>query len=254
MDEYSSQRPVAWSPGQWSPDECRYVNEKVWTSGAHDGTQGGPGGGGPDFPGVHVVRVDGDSGVVEAAVKIPEIIPGFYGIYGGAVDAGGNFWGAQLCGGDILRVDIETMDYQVWANPVCGYGMTVDSMGQVWSCSSEVGRFEPDTETWQTAQANGSGGCMEDGQGTLWLASSPLVGVDIETLQIVATWPLPEYVHGVSIDFQGYVWGVSMGTNAYRVDPTTGVFDTVGGLVGPYTYSDMTGFALANAGGWTPAG
>jgi hypothetical protein len=30
------------------------------------------------------------------------------------------------------------------------------------------------------------------------------------------------------------------------------MFDTYAGLTGPYTYSDMTGFALANAG--TPSG
>jgi hypothetical protein len=40
-----------------------------------------------------------------------------------------------------------------------------------------------------------------------------------------------------------------MSSNAYRVDPATGNFDTVTGLVGPYTYSDMTGFALDDVGG-----
>ena len=45
-----------------------------------------------------------------------------------------------------------------------------------------------------------------------------------------------------------------MGNVAYRVDPDTEDYDTVTGLNYPYTYSDMTGFALANAGGWSPAG
>ena len=32
------------------------------------------------------------------------------------------------------------------------------------------------------------------------------------------------------------------------LDPATGQVDTVSGLVGAYTYSDMTGFALSSAG------
>ena len=69
------------------------------------------------------------------------------------------------------------------------------------------------------------------------------------TVQIVQTIPIPEYVHGVSIDFEGHVWGVEHeGTHAYRVDPETQQVDTVSGLIGAYTYSDMTGFAIAAAG------
>jgi streptogramin lyase len=247
--EYTSQRPVAWTSGQWDPDDCRYENEKVWTAGASDNFEGGGA-----IEGVRIVQLDGDTGAIEHVVKILEVIPNFYGIYGGAVDAQNNFWGSQLGIGDLVRVDAETFEFDVWPMQVGGYGMTVDSAGYVWTCAYEVGRFDPDTETWQTASVGGAGGCMEDGQGTLWLANSPLVGVDIETLQVVATHQLPDYVHGVSIDFQGFVWGVSMNTSAYRVDPRTGAFDIVSGLTGPYTYSDMTGFALANAGGWTPAG
>ncbi|MEM6990102.1 MAG: hypothetical protein AAF721_06385 [Myxococcota bacterium] len=253
--DYSSQRPVAWTPGQWDPSECRYENTKVWTSGANDGGGFGKGGGGGDeFEGVRVVLVDGNTGEVDHAVKVLEVEPQYYGIYGGAVDSAGNFWGSQLGQGDLIKVDLQTQEYNVWPMGSNGYGMTVDSSGYVWVCSYQVGRFDPLTETWDSANVNGGGGCMEDGNGTLWLASQPLVGIDTETMAVVATYNLPDYVHGVSIDFQGYVWGVSMNTSAYRVDPLTGDFETVNGLNYPYTYSDMTGFALANAGGWTPAG
>ena len=256
--DYSSQRPVAWTSGQWDPDACAWVDEKVWTSGASDGGFGFPGKEpepGDGFTGVRVILIDGDSGTVDYAVKIPEVVPGFYGIYGGAVDANNDFWGSQLSIGDLVHVDLDTMEYDLWPMAANGYGMTVGASGYVWTCSGEVGRFDPETEQWDTAYVGGGGGCMEDANGILWMASSPLVGVDVETLQVVYQHNLPEYVHGVSIDFQGYVWGVSMmGSNAYRVDPMTGDFDTVSGLVGPYTYSDMTGFALAGAGGWTPTG
>ena len=51
---------------------------------------------------------------------------------------------------------------------------------------------------------------------------------------------------GVSIDVEGYVWVVDQGANAaFKVDPETyQVLLTVGGLVAPYTYSDMTGQGL----------
>ena len=130
-----------------------------------------------------------------------------------------------------------------------GYGMTVDHLGQVWTCSGTVARFDVATETWQTASVGGGGGCMEDGNGTLWLAQDPMVGVDINTMAVVQTIDLPNYVHGISIDFEGYVWGPAIyNDEAYRVDPVAGTIDTVTGLNYPYTYSDMTGFALSNAG------
>jgi streptogramin lyase len=97
---------------------------------------------------------------------------------------------------------------------------------------------------------------MEDANGILWTSPYPnaaLVGIDTETVQIVKNIPIPAYVHGVSIDFEGNVWGVEFGgSNAYRVNPDTLVIDTVTGLVGAYTYSDMTGFAISAAG--TPSG
>ena len=83
-----------------------------------------------------------------------------------------------------------------------------------------------------------------------------LTGYDLETLNVSGTVSLPEYVHGISVDFFGNVWGVSFaGSNAYRADPETGTVDTYNGLFGAYTYSDMTGFALQSAGaGGVPQG
>jgi len=72
---------------------------------------------------------------------------------------------------------------------------------------------------------------------------------EVALIEIVQTIPIPAYVHGISIDFDGYVWGVEFGgTRAFRVDPTTMGVDTYNGLVGAYTYSDMTGFALSSVG------
>lgn len=232
---YASQRPVAWTHGEWNPSACRYENTKVWTSGANAS--------------IDVILMDGETGTVEQTVPIPGVAPNFYGIYGGAVDADGNFWGSQLGQGQLINVSLADFTVKNWAMATSGYGMTVDSMGQVWTCSSNVARFDPTTETWQTASAGGGGGCMEDGNGTLWLAQDPMVGVDIVTMQVVAQIDLPAYVHGISIDFEGNVWGPAIyNDEAYRVDPVTQTIDIVTGLNYPYTYSDMTGFALSNAG------
>jgi hypothetical protein len=234
---YQSQRPVAWTQGVFNKAACVIEDEKVWTSGSTNGTN------------VEVVLVDGDTGVIEEVIPIPGVNAGYYGIYGAAVDSEGNFWGSQLGGGTLVNVNLQTLDIQTWPTPAGGYGMTVDQEGYVWTCSYQVGRFDPVSETWQQAQVGGSGGCMSDGGDILWMASSPMVGINRQTLAVEYSIPLPEYVHGVSVDYQGYVWGVSMSSNAYRVDPQSGTWDTVTGLIGPYTYSDMTGFALNNVGG-----
>jgi streptogramin lyase len=249
---YTSQRPVAWAHGEWNPTTCQHDNQKLWTAGL--GAQGN-----------EVLLLDGETGAVEQTIPIP----GFqgdtgFGIYGAAVDGDGNFWGAPLRDGTLVFVDRETFEHRTWVVPTPSYGMTVDSDGYVWTCAASASRFDPMTETWQSVQTGGLGGCMADGAGTLWVAAGNvsggvfgdlsftnqrLVAVDTQTVQVLDEIPLPKYAHGVSIDFQGYVWGVTyMEPEAYRVDPVTKQIDTFVGLTGPYTYSDMTGFALQNAG------
>ncbi len=233
---YTSQRPVAWTQGEFDLEACATVNEKVWTSGANGNS-------------VEVLLVDGDTGIIEETIPIPGVQANYFGIYGAAVDSEGNFWGSQLGIGQVVNVDRETLAVQTWPMVASGYGMTVDQEGYVWTCSSTAARLDPSTGMWQQANVGGSGGCMSDGGDILWMASSPMKGINRHTLAVEYSIPLPNYVHGVSIDFYGYVWGVSMNTEAYRIDPDNGTFDTVTGLIGPYTYSDMTGFALNNVGG-----
>jgi streptogramin lyase len=241
---YASQRPVAWTQGEFDDGTCRYENTKLWTSGANAS--------------IDVILIDGETGVVEQTVPIPGVPPNFYGIYGGAVDSEGNFWGSQLGLGYLVRVDIDDFSVQTWPMNQSGYGMTVDGEGRPWTCAQAVARFDPNSMTWManaTAGASG-GGCMVDGDGVLWVGgydqvsyANVLLGFDTETLSLVQTIPIPNYAKGISIDFEGNVWAVSYTTDAYRVNPVTQQIDTFTGLIGPYTYSDMTGFALSQAGG-----
>jgi hypothetical protein len=240
----SSNRPMAWTQGTFSNSTCRWENAKLWT----ECWSGGP---------AEVLLLDGDTGMVEQSITIPG--PNQL-VYGGAVDGEGNFWGVQS-GNQLIRVDFQTFAVQTWPTPPSGpsYGIAVDNEGRPWLCGGGgAARFDIATGTYQTLLGPGSaiGGCMTDANGILWHSRYPegvLVGIDTETVQLVNTLTIPAYVHGVSIDFSGNVWGVAFGgSEAYRVDPVTGQVDTYGGLTGAYTYSDMTGFALSSAG--TPSG
>ena len=234
---YVSQRPLAWSAGEFDNSSCRYEDTKVWTSAAND-------------PAIDVLLLDGETGVIEQTVAVPgNVVASYFGIYGGAVDSGDHFWGSQLGIGHIVRVDRQTFAVETFPMVVSGYGMAVDRNDRVWTCSYEVGRFDYPTQTWMSNAVGGSTGCMPDGQDLLWMAADPVVGVDIETLQVAQTLDVPDAPRGISIDFNGYVWGPSLGANAaYRIDPATGQVDTVPGLNYPYTYSDMTGFGLSQVG------
>ncbi len=229
-----SNRPVAWTRGVWSDATCSYHSAKLWT-----------------VCDSQVLLLDGETGETEQTVMIDA---GSYA-YGGAADADGNFWGLNFGNSsEIFRVDHE--DYTVLEfplpNSVGAYGITVDQEGRPWVCSNGVARFNLDDSTWSEAPGVSSGGgCMTDGVSTIWHGNgASIVGIDTETLAVVHTIPVPQYTHGISIDFAGKVWGVQgSGSQAYRADPETNTVDTFTGLVGAYTYSDMTGFALSTAGG-----
>ena len=237
---YSSQRGVAWIPATFNEQTCEYENEKLWTTGTN-GT-------------VEVVLVDGETGTVEMTVPVGEVNGGGYGVYGAAVDGAGNFWGWVPSGNDLLFVDRDTFEVQVYDAPHGGYGIAVDKNGRPWLCSGQVSRFDPVAATWSLATESGSGaGCMEDGQGTLWVSrGNGLQGIDIETLAGTQHIALGDFIKGISIqlatDDKVFVWGVTMGARAYKADPTTGTAEYYEGLNSPYTYSDMTGFGLYNAG------
>jgi hypothetical protein len=253
--DYVSQRPVAWTQGTFNPQTCRHDDAFVWTAGA-----------GAVENSVEVLLLDGETGEVQQVVPIPEIPNGSFGfgLYGAAVDGAGNFWATQLDIGYLVHVRLEDFTYDYWQVPEVAYGMTVDHEGRPWTCNAKLARFDPETELWTVGPGGpgpGGAGCMEDGEGRMWVAGYAITSYDVETMAPLDTYPMPVinnnpdtgYGRGISIDQDGYVWSPSHWSNAaYRLDPETGEFDAVWGLVFPYTYSDMTGWALSNAG--VPAG
>lgn len=243
---YTSQRAVAWTQGTFNEQTCTYEDTRVWTAGVANGQ-------------IEVVLVDGDSGAVLETVPVPEVAAGPFGIFGGAVDGEGNFWGAQLGSGSLVRVRLDDLSVDSWPVPIASYGMTVDSMGRPWVCSVQTARFDPATETFTIGDGNplGGSGCMDDGNGRLWIAGRSVVSIDLESMTEVASYLVPTingdldtgYTRGISFDHEGYIWAPANWANrAYRVDPDTGEFTWVDGLQLPDTSSDMTGFGLSNAG------
>jgi hypothetical protein len=241
---YQSQRPVAWGKGDFNQGTCTYDNEELWTSGTNGGN-------------IDVILLDGDDGSVKDMVTLVGMQNDFYGIYGAATDGDGNMWGSQLgFGGKLVKVDRDDMSYEIWSTPdgPHWYGMTVDVDGMVWLCSDTAGRFDPMTESWSTNSVGGWTGCMADASenGLLWMSDgSGVVGVNRDTLQVDKTCNAGGS-YGISIDFEGYIWAVANGSLVSKIDPETCQTWTYNGLVGAYTYSDMTGYALSNAG--TPNG
>jgi DNA-binding beta-propeller fold protein YncE len=253
---YDLQRPLAWAPAEvvQTPDgECEYVNEKLWTTGAYS-NQGGT---------VVAIRINGDTGAVEANVPVPEITSiGGLGPYGGAVDQGANFWFTHREGAapfPLVRVDAVTLAYTIYPVPVevHPYGITVDSKGRVWIAGTAGGttRFDPATQTWATLPGLTGLGLQEDGLGRMWVAVYPwdvqrgVYGIDSETatqIDFIDMTPYAPQSRGISIDAEGNVWMVDQTSSAYRIDPETKQWQVYSGLNAPYTYSDMTGWGLKN--------
>ena len=157
---------------------------------------------------------------------------------------------------------------EVITPPITPYGMTVDSKGRVWlaawtgSGPSSAARYDPSNLSWALANnhiASSMSGIQEDAQGRMWMnywtydgssANPGLVYIDGDTMQVSEPFGIGcgnSACRGISVDLDGNVWSTSMAQNmAFRFDPGTLAVDTYGQLQGPYTYSDMTGWALQN--------
>lgn len=265
---YSTQRPVAWGSGVLNQQSCEYEDQVLWTGGCQ--------------PGVHtyaqVHRLDGETGVVLDTIDVTGFECSSLSPYGAAIDPDGDYWMTNLVPGQdrLAHIDINGILVEVITPPITPYGMTVDSQGRVWleswvgSGSASAARFDPSDGSWALANnhvANAMSGIQEDSEGRMWMnywsydgdSSNPgLVYIDGETMQVSAPFGINcggSSCRGISVDLDGNVWSTAMAQNiAYRFNPTTLVVDTYNQLVGPYTYSDMTGWALQNTTCGSPEG
>jgi hypothetical protein len=247
-------RPAAWTSGDLiDPDNpCSgFTGEKVWTSA-------------PTGNDAIVYILDGETGAILDQVLVPGANGGL-GIYGGAVDQNNDFWGVTYSAGPLVHVDYDTMMAETIPLPIgSAYGFTVDAKGRSWvgGWDGNLQRYDPETKTWLKAmipaqyQVLSRG--MNDTKGELWIAAlfqpQGLLRVDTDTATFIehigaATLVGIQEPTGASIDVQGKVWLVDQskdGGGAFVYNPMTKAAQWVGGLNGPYTYSDMTGYALKN--------
>jgi len=284
---HESNRPVQWGVPGLDADVA-----PVWTAATSACS--------PDFCTFDIFILNGSTGAIDRTIpatsppgtpNAPDnYIPNF-GPYGATVDAGGNAWFLIANTTYLFRVDALTYELQQWPIPMAnGYGITVDSTGRIHLCGEQgLSRFDPSSATWESLQLGwggggattvpggqpggtweepvslGHNGCMTDGNGTLWAAAGADQGTaglhafSTDTLAAIESFPVGN-VKGVSIDIDGFVWGVGSagngmfaqeddwGRHAYKLDTVTGNVETFSGLNGAYSYSDMTGFGLKQAG------
>lgn len=248
---YTGARAAAWDSGN-DPDDldamgCQVVDPKLWVS-AMDETNT-----------VHVWRLDGATGAVLDEVTQPGWTGGWGGVYGGAVDRERGFWAPGKDNTVLVHVDAQTLALTV--HDAAGYerfyGIAMDADGTPWVASEFDDRllhFDRATEQFIDHGTTGHGslrGLAVDEAGNAWIAANnpcDLVRFDRGS-GAYENIALPDCGTpvGVSIDAEGFVWVVDQGSNrAYKIDPATrAVVNTVTGLSGPYTYSDMTGSGLS---------
>lgn len=244
--EGNGTRAVAWEGGVIDPSTCTNTipNPRLWVAY----------GGNP----LKVYRLDGATGEVLDQVQIPS--SGY--VYGGAVNADGDFWVSDRAGKTLSKVDSETLAVSTYSLPGSNaYGIGMDQNGHPWFATYTSGpgvdfvyRFDPDTATFHSAGGLGGyyRGMNVDREGRAWVAGNApcrLAAFDVATeTEINDAIALPGCVDpvGVSVDRDGYVWVVDRGASvAWKVDPNFHIIvGMVTGLVNPYTYSDMTGQGL----------
>ena len=244
----------------WGEDECMLWNSPLTSGGAigarataWDGTEDeATGDGGFVWIGAlttgQVFKLDGDDGAILEQVHVTN------SPYGGVIDGRGNFWivGALCTVGlcQVARVNTTTLDVD-YRNVTCGYGITADAEGRIWTSGLGcVNRLDPTTGE-QVAYRAGMTffrGLAVDGRGSVWVANTGGTVLQINEADVTLVHEVPgvgSEVVGVAIDYQYNVWAVAQGSShAAKINPTTYEVETFRVGSGPYTYSDMTGFQL----------
>lgn len=210
---------------------------------------------------MRMMRLDPGNGAPMASVNV-DVNP-----YGAAVASDGAVWiaGMRPLPGFIQRFDPatgEVNDRIATEGTPCSsiddldrapYGITTDLAGRVWVTSFDrwACRYDPSDGSWFTVSLprTVSRGIAAAADGRIWVSNydwggNAIVsfvgadGTDIEIHDLGGVAPI-----GVGLDEIGRVWTVNQTSNtASRLDRATGRIDHFPVGLGPYTYSDFTGY------------
>lgn len=203
-----------------------------------------------------VIKLDGKTGNILLTVN-NVACP-----YGAVADINNNIWIVNNCKWDDSNTltKINQSGSVIGKYPAPGaYGIATDLNGQVWSGNWPGGclhRFTNDGKNLGCIPLNARPrGVAVDGDGNVWVPCShvgdtetKMVAKVSNTGQILGRFTdVGKHSIGVAVDADGFIWVVSYRENlAAKINAKTG--QTVGkyytGGSGPYTYSDMTGFAF----------
>ena len=236
-------RPVAWE-GFYDEKTCTGSSDRVWVGHYDQAANTG-----------HFFRLDGKTGATLDMVDVSPWSGQTYGPYGGAVNRDGDFWVLGWNTGPLVRIHHDTLQVDQWPTPPGAfvYGFAVDKNGDPWAAgSSQYHHFNVQTQTWQSfSVGNSMRGLQVDKAGHVWIAEDGPCGVhkiDALSGNVLTSFAIPGCAQpvGVSIDVEVFVWVVDQSANAaFKIQPDGPTLAlTVNGLVGPYTYSDMTGAGL----------
>jgi len=201
-------------------------------------------------------RLEPEAGQV---VKVHKLSANPYGL---VIDQKGTIWVSGRGGNTLIEVDPELGQQNSYSSTGIGclqpYGIGLDYKGRVWignCCCSHVGyRFDPDTKTWASAPTSARPrGIAGSQDGRVYVANDEqnrVAVVDADSMQTLGYVELGggRFPVGMAIDFDGNPWAVNQSaSSASKIDPKS-LSVTCEVKVGssPYTYSDMTGYALHN--------
>lgn len=233
-----------------------------------------------------VWRLDGETGDILVRTGSPT------NNYGFALDGRGNLWISGRSTLGLGRIDTtRCVDSACDAETICGvdgdtcvkqaipipgghnpYGITVDRFQRIWFAShgtSSIIRYDPLaalSARWVTTNVGiNCHGIAADAEGWVWAAGYGVGVVRLHADDPTSIWGVVPGTEGFSakgmaVDFDGNIWTINLGhNNATVIEPgpslgDAAVFTNVTPtLVGPYTYSDMTGQQLrlaTNPRGW----
>ncbi len=195
-----------------------------------------------------MVQLDGSSGKILKTLPVPCA-------YGATTDIHGNIWVVNRCRQQtITKLSGKGQILGVYPAKQ-GYGIATDAKGQIWVAHYEKGcvyRFSNRGKNLGCIKL-GQGctharGVAVDGQENIWVVCSnkPLLFKLNSSGKVLGyTRRIGGTCVGLAVDANNFIWVISRTDNtATKVNTktmkTVGTYSTHG--LGPYTYSDMTGF------------